>query len=119
MNDLSYYKLFFKALSNKTRFEIIKLLVNDSQNVSEICSKLGYEQSRVSHALSCLYDCGFVEYEWIKGKKHYSLDKELVLPILNIIDDHIHRYREKLLSCKVLQKEKVRKQLRVLEHQIG
>ena len=57
------YKLFFKAFSNRTRFEIIKLLRKGSFSVGEITKKTSFEQSRVSHNLKCLEACGFVVSE--------------------------------------------------------
>ena len=58
------YKLFFKAFSNKTRFDIINLLRKGPKHVSDICKELNFEQSRVSHNLKCLEDCGFVNSKW-------------------------------------------------------
>lgn len=53
------YKLFFRAFSNKTRSEIINMLRKNPRSVSDIVRKTGFEQSRVSHNLKCLIDCGF------------------------------------------------------------
>ena len=102
MIELSY-KLFFKAFSNKTRFEIIKLLKRGSLNVTDICRKSGFEQSRVSHNLKCLEDCGFVISEWNGKNKVYSLDKQHILPILNNVDQHINEYNKRLKVCGVLK----------------
>ena len=102
MTELSY-KLFFKAFSNKTRFEIIKLLRKGSKNVSEICKELGFEQSRVSHNLKCLEACGFISFKWVGKNKVYSLDKKHIIPILNNIDKHIERYGRRLECCGVLK----------------
>ena len=102
MIELSY-RLFFKAFSNKTRFEIIKLLRKKSGNVTGICKELGFEQSRVSHNLKCLEACGFVSSKWDGKNKIYSLDKEHILPILKNIDKHIERYNKRLECCGVLK----------------
>ncbi len=102
MTELSY-RLFFRAFSNNTRFEIIKLLRKDSKNVSEICKEVGFEQSRVSHNLKCLEACGFVNSEWKGKNKIYSLDKKHIIPILDNIDKHIAGYSKRLKSCGVLK----------------
>ena len=102
MIELSY-KLYFKAFSNKTRFEIIKLLRKGPRNVSEICKELGFEQSRVSHNLKCLESCGFVNTEWSGKNKIYCLDKEYIIPILNDIDAHIKHYNKRLKACGVIK----------------
>ena len=99
----STYKMFFMAFSNKTRFEIIKLLRKGPRNVSEICIELGFEQSRVSHNLKCLENCGFVNTEWRGKNKVYCLDKEYIIPILNDIDAHIEHYNKRLVTCGVIK----------------
>lgn len=102
MTELSY-KLFFKAFSNNTRFEIIKLLRNGPKCVSEICEELKFEQSRVSHNLRCLEACGFVSAKRIGKNKVYSLNKQHIIPILDRIDKHIERYSKRLEDCGVLK----------------
>ena len=103
MTELSY-RLFFKAFSNKTRFEIIKLLRKGPRNVTKICKELCFEQSRVSHNLKCLVDCGFVNNKYDGKNKVYSLDRKHILPILKNIDEHIKDYNERLKVCGVLAK---------------
>ncbi|MFQ6083865.1 MAG: ArsR/SmtB family transcription factor [Candidatus Aminicenantia bacterium] len=104
MDELSY-KLFFKAISNKTRFEIIKLLRKGPKCVSDICQELGFEQSRVSHNLKCLENCGFVNSRYEGKNKIYSLDKETILPILTAINKHLEKYSERLKICGILTKK--------------
>ena len=90
--------LFFKAFSNKTRLGIINLLKSKPLTVTEICKKLGFEQSRVSHNLSFLESCGFVVAErdgkWVK----YSLEKKIILPIVKMFGAHTKKYEKKLSS---------------------
>lgn len=103
MKNLSY-KLFFKAFANKTRFELIHSLREGKKSVTELVNETGFEQSRVSHNLKCLIDCGFVENNR-KGKRIvYSLNKKTVLPLLNLIDAHIGKYSQHLVECGILEK---------------
>lgn len=102
MNELSY-KLFLKALSNKTRLEIIGLLRKGPQNVSDICRNLNFEQSRVSHNLKCLVSCGFVNAKYNGKNKIYSLDKKHIIPILNNMDKHLNSYNKRLKTCGVIK----------------
>ncbi len=102
MTELSY-KLFFKAFSNTTRFEIIKLLRKGPKSVTGLCKELKFEQSRVSHNLGCLDACGFVSSKWNGKNKIYSLDKKHIIPILDNIDKHIEKYSKRLESCGVLK----------------
>ncbi len=63
-----------------------------------------FEQSRVSHNLGCLLNCGFVQWKWQGKNKVYRLHPDL-LPILNAIDKHLARYAPALKSCGVLEGE--------------
>lgn len=102
MKELSY-KLFFKALSNKTRFEIINALRKGPKSVSDIIKKTGFEQSRISHNLKCLIDCGFVENNRNGKQVIYSLNNETVKPLLELIDKHIGKYSAHLKQCGVIK----------------
>jgi DNA-binding transcriptional ArsR family regulator len=98
------YREFFKALSNETRFGIVDLLRNGPHHVSEIVEKLDVEQSRVSHNLACLLNCGFVLWQWQGKNKVYRLNPDL-LPVLAGIEKHLARYAPALESCGVLEAE--------------
>lgn len=98
------YREFFRALSNSTRFAIVQLLRERPHYVGEIVEQLGFEQSRVSHNLGCLLNCGFVEWEWRGKNKVYRLHPDLA-PILAGIDKHLARYAPALESCRVLEQE--------------
>lgn len=98
------YREFFRALSNRTRFVIVQLLRKRPHYVGAIVEELGFEQSRVSHNLGCLLNCGFVQWEWQGKNKVYRLHPDL-LPILNAIDKHLARYAPALESCQVLETE--------------
>ena len=102
MNKLSY-KLFFKAFSNKTRFKIIQLLRKKPKSVTEICNELDFEQSRVSHNLKCLKNCGFVNAQRNGKNKIYELDNKHIVPMLKEIDKHLEEYNKRLKSCGILK----------------
>jgi len=99
------HRLFFKAFSNETRLEIINLLKEKPLTVTEICEKTGFEQSRVSHNLKCLENCGFVTAEQNWKWKRYSLDKETMLPIVKLFDRHVVKYVDRLKSCRIIRNE--------------
>ena len=105
------WKLFADVLSNKTRFDIVMLLrENREMSVSEICQKLGYEQSRVSHNLRCLLNCGFVEVERRGKNRIYRISNE-VEGIINELENYISEYEKRLVSCGVLREEKGKEEL--------
>lgn len=102
--EFRLYREFFRALSNQTRFAIVQLLRERPHYVGEIVERLDLEQSRVSHNLGCLLNCGFVQWEWQGKNKVYRLHPDL-LPIMNAIDKHIVKYAPALKSCGILEKE--------------
>jgi len=98
------YREFFRALSNQTRFSIVQLLRERPHYVNEIAERLGIEQSRVSHNLACLLNCGFVEWDWNGKNKVYRLNSDLQ-PVLTGIEKHLVKYAPALDSCKTLESE--------------
>ena len=98
------YREFFRALANQTRFSIVQLLRRRPHYVNEMVEKLGVEQSRISHNLACLLNCGFVEWEWNGKNKVYRLNSDLQ-PILSGIEKHLVKYAPALDSCKTLESE--------------
>jgi DNA-binding transcriptional ArsR family regulator len=98
------YREFFRALSNQTRFSIVQLLRKRPYYVNELVERLGIEQSRVSHNLACLLNCGFVEWEWNGKNKVYRLHPDLQ-PILVGIEKHLTKYAPALESCQTLESE--------------
>ena len=85
----SAYKIFFGTLFSEPRLRIINLLRQGKKNVSEIIDELNMDQSSVSHHLSRLRTCGFVECE-TKGKfRYYKLNQKTIRPLMSLIDKHM------------------------------
>ncbi|MDT8068973.1 MAG: metalloregulator ArsR/SmtB family transcription factor [Terriglobia bacterium] len=101
------YREFFRALSNQTRFSIVQLLRDKPHYVNEMVEKLGIEQSRISHNLACLLNCGFVEWAWNGKNKVYRLNSDL-RPVLTGIEKHLAKYAPALDSCETLESESKR-----------
>src|SRR6266849_6674484 len=112
------YREFFRALSNQTRFSIVQLLRDRPHYVNEMVEKLSIEQSRVSHNLACLLNCGFVEWEWNGKNKVYRLNPDLQ-PVLAGIEKHLVKYAPALDSCKTLESESKRVVVIAKANQIG
>lgn len=99
------YKQFFTNLSDSTKLEIISSLRKSEKSVQELCKELNFEQSRVSHNLRQLKELGFVDVR-PKGKERiYGLDKETILPLLVIIDNHVDTYYKHYCKCVGKAKE--------------
>src|SRR5712691_13354986 len=87
--DYFSHRLLLRAIANETRFAIISLLKEKTCSVGEISEKLGFEQSRVSHNLKCLVDCGFVNSEQNGRNRIYALDNKTVRPMLQLMEKHV------------------------------
>lgn len=71
---------------------IILALKDKDKSVTELGKELEIEQSKLSHALSSLKCCYIVDVKQ-KGKQRiYSLNKETIVPILKIIDNHEKKF---------------------------
>lgn len=97
------YKLFFEALANETRLRIVLSLRNGPKCVKELCKDTGLEQSRISHNLRCLTNCGFVSVKRHGKNRIYSLNETTIVPLLKLIDRHLAKYRDHLMKCGVLK----------------
>jgi DNA-binding transcriptional ArsR family regulator len=82
-----YYR-FFSILANPLRIDIVNALKEKDSSVNELVKKLDVEQSKLSHALSSLRACNIVESSSEGKMRIYSLNKDTILPILELIDKH-------------------------------
>ncbi|MBT96755.1 MAG: ArsR family transcriptional regulator [Candidatus Pacearchaeota archaeon] len=97
----SYYP-FFTNLANKLKMDIILSLRKKEKNVTELTKDLVVEQSKISHALSSLKCCNIVKVKQLGKQRTYYLNKDTILKILKLIDNHAHTY------CKSECCEKIR-----------
>ncbi|TLY01303.1 MAG: helix-turn-helix transcriptional regulator [Thaumarchaeota archaeon] len=99
------YALFFQALANQTRMQVLHLLSEKGgMSVSEICNELGLEQTHVSHNLKCLTFCGLVTPSREGKSRIYSINEQTVLPLLKVVDNHLRNYASNLFTCDVLER---------------
>ena len=97
------YHIFFTNLSNKLKINIMQYLRKKERMVGDIVNVLKVEQSKISHALASLRCCSIVKSKQ-KGKQRiYYLNKETIIPILNLIDRHEKK------SCKLCLKKRMGK----------
>jgi len=93
------YREFFKTLGNQERVGIIICLLKGDKNVSEIVKVTGGEQTSVSHNLQRLLHCSFVTMKPNGKERIYSVNKETIAPLFEIIKKHANKYCKKL-CCK-------------------
>jgi len=89
------YNIFFSNLANPLRIDIITSLRESEKNVSQLVKELKIEQSKLSHALSALKCCNIVESRQDGKQRIYSLNKETMIPMLKLIDNHAKNFCNK------------------------
>ena len=85
------YKIFFGTLVSDSRLKIINLLRDNKKNVSEITKALNADQTSISHDLSRLKKCGFVQVEVNKKFRYYKLNEKTIKPLMGLIDEHMSK----------------------------
>ena len=101
MNHNSYH-VFFTNLANPLKIGIILELRKGDKNVSELVKELKVEQSKLSHALTSLKNCNIVEAKKRGKERVYSLSKDTILPMMDLIDKHAHIHCK--TNCKFIEK---------------
>lgn len=90
--------LFFETLGTKLKINLLLQLKENPQSVAELAKELGEERSKVSHALLSLLECNFVKVEENGKNRVYSLNKDTIFPLLNLVEKHMKNY------CKICRK---------------
>ena len=100
----STYHVFFRNLANPVKIKIISALREKESSVSELAEKLKIEQSKLSHSLASLKCCNIVKVKR-KGKQRiYFLNKDTIIPMLNLIDKHAKTFCKGICSCEKFKK---------------
>jgi DNA-binding transcriptional ArsR family regulator len=73
-----------KVIDDKSRLEMLKILVNNKSYGKAIADVIGISTPTVSHHLDILKQAGFVKEEKIRNIKYFYADKE---KLKNVIDD--------------------------------
>ncbi len=93
------YYLFFSTLSNRTRLAIIDVLREGPKSISGISEALEQDESTVSHNLKRLENYAIVCSEGSGKKKLYSLNREIVEPLSELLAFHTNKYCPSLKNC--------------------
>ena len=86
------YNVFFETISHKLRLKILEVLQKGPLSVSEICSKLNEEQSKISHNLKKLADCHLLDVKQQGKMRIYSLNKDTMVPLMQLVEKHVTKY---------------------------
>jgi DNA-binding transcriptional ArsR family regulator len=100
------YYLLFSALANRTRLAIIDVLKDGPKTILEISEALDQQEATIVHNLQPLMSSMIVNSQK-SGKEHlYSLNKELVEPLSEILSFHVNKHCPGLEKCIPPQKLK-------------
>jgi len=77
----------FKALSEETRYKIIKALLEGERCACEIPNLIGKTQSNTSMHLAKLQDWGIIKVRKDGKMRLYSIDNEKIREILRIAEE--------------------------------
>jgi len=101
MKDFSNeaYYLLFSALANRTRLAIIDVLKDDPKSISEISAALKQEQDTVSVNLKPLEETVLVISKSLGNERLYSLNKEIIEPLADILEFHTAKHCPGLREC--------------------
>ena len=86
------YNNFFVNFSSKTKFNIIRVLRNKPLSAGDIAKELNEEQSKISHNLQKLTKCHILDVEQQGKQRIYHLNKETVIPILELAEKHVKKH---------------------------
>ena len=101
MEDFSNeaYYTFFSALANRTRLAIIDALKGGAKTVSELSTALKHEPEAVQENLKVLEHCIIILSEGSGKEKRYSLNKEVLEPLSEILAFHTSKHCPSLKEC--------------------
>jgi DNA-binding transcriptional ArsR family regulator len=112
MEDFSNeaYYLFFSALANRTRLAIIDVLKEDAKTLSEISTTLRHKPEAVQENLKVLERCILIISEGSGKEKRYTLNKEVLEPLSELLVFHISKHCPGLKEC--IPEEKLREYMK-------
>ena len=93
------YYLFFSALANRTRLAIIDVLKEGPKNISGVSDALEQDESAVAYNLKRLENYAIVCSEGSGKEKLYSLNREIVEPLSELLAFHTNKYCPGLKNC--------------------
>jgi len=107
-NEACY--LLFSTLANRTRLAMIDVLKDGRKNISEFSSALGQEKNTISYNLKPLQKCAIVLSEGSGDETFYSLNREIIEPLSELLAFHVDKYCPGFKEC--IPAEKLREYMK-------
>lgn len=80
----------FRALADETRQDILRLLLEDELNVTDICQKFHCTQPTISHHLNILKNCDLVDARKEGKMIYYRVKKEVINDAFGTVIEKFH-----------------------------
>src|SRR4030067_211524 len=93
------YFLFFSTIANRTRLAMIDVLSGGPKNTSEISEILDLDEGLVVLNLNQLKETALVRREEPESEKRYSLNKEALERLSEVLSFHTQKYCPRLTQC--------------------
>jgi DNA-binding transcriptional ArsR family regulator len=100
------YYMFFSTLANRTRLAMIDALKDDRKSISEISATLEQEENIIAHNLKPLEKCAIVLSEGSGKEKYYSLNREIIEPLSELLAFHVDKHCPGFRECIPAEKLK-------------
>ena len=100
------YYLLFSTLANRTCLAIIDILKDGPKTVMEISKILDQQETTIAHNLKSLESCTIIRLQKSSKRHLYSLNKEIVEPLSELLSFHVNKYCPGLEKCIPPQKLK-------------
>ncbi len=97
---MNAYNQFLGTLANEKRVKLLLALKEKDMSVSDLIKKLNMNQTTISHNLKRLQICGFVKVKQNGKFRIYSITKETIKPLIELIEKHMKKYCCHVISDK-------------------
>jgi DNA-binding transcriptional ArsR family regulator len=89
----------FRGLADPTRLAILRRLATGEARVVDLVRELGWAQSTVSAHLSCLRDCGLVDFRAVGRQSFYFLTRMELMDLLAAAERLLAATGEQVALC--------------------
>lgn len=88
-NDIDIHLNIYKVLSDKTRFEIIKILLDKESYGQEIAEKLGITTATVSYHMDYLFGASLIFIKRKSRRLYYSINKNQIKNSIRFLENEL------------------------------
>ena len=89
----------FRGLADPTRLAILRRLAVGEARVVDLVKELGWAQSTVSAHLSCLRECGLVDFRAVGRQSFYFLTRMELMDLLAAAESLLAATGERVALC--------------------